>query len=87
MKLTTEQEELIKSAPEGKVFLRGVAGTGKSTTGKGRLRQLLDSGVPGQSILILVPQRRLAHPYLEEMRNPQRPASLAAGRTAARDAG
>lgn len=74
MKLTTEQEELIKSAPEGKVFLRGVAGTGKSTTGKGRLRQLLDSGVPGQSILILVPQRRLAHPYLEEMRNPQRPA-------------
>ena len=74
MKLTEEQREIIESATAGRVFLRGVAGTGKSTTGIGRLGHLLDSGVPGHSILILVPQRRLARPYLAELRNPRRPS-------------
>ena len=74
MRLTTEQREIIESAPAGRVFLRGMAGSGKTTTGVGRLGRLLDEGVPGHSILVLVPQRRLARPYLEVIRDPRRPS-------------
>lgn len=76
MRMSAEQREIIESAPAGRIFLRGVAGTGKSTTGVLRLGSLLDAGVPGHSILVLVPQRRLAGPYLEEIRNPRRPGGV-----------
>lgn len=72
MKLSSEQLAIIESPPEGRIFLRGLAGGGKSTTGVARLRHLLEAGIPGHSILVLVPQRRLAQPYIEELRRPYR---------------
>ena len=74
MKLTTEQQTIIESPPAGRIFLRGMAGVGKSTTGVRRMRHLLESGVPAHSILVLVPQKRLAQPYYNEMRHPRRRA-------------
>ena len=53
-----------------RTFLRGEAGTGKTTAGAGRLRHLLETGVSAHSILVLVAQRRLADPYLEVARDP-----------------
>lgn len=40
----------------------------------GRLLHLLDSGIPAENILILVPQRTLALPYFEALRQPDFPA-------------
>ncbi|MFM8393516.1 MAG: hypothetical protein ACKOB4_06280, partial [Acidobacteriota bacterium] len=74
MKLSAEQREIIESPLAGRIFLRGIAGTGKSTTGVERMRYLLEAGVPGHSILVLVPQKRLAQPYYAEIRNPARRA-------------
>jgi hypothetical protein len=45
------------------VFLEGPAGTGKTTAGVARLIRLVASGIPGSSILIIVPQRTLGAPY------------------------
>lgn len=73
MKFTAVQSAIIESSPEGRVFLRGMAGVGKSTTGVARLRHLLEIGIPGQAILVLVPQRRLARPYLDVIRSPHGP--------------
>jgi hypothetical protein len=70
MKFTPAQSAIIESLPEERVFLRGMAGVGKSTTGVARLRHLLDIGIPGQAILVLVPQRRLARPYYDVIRSP-----------------
>lgn len=50
-----------------KVFLRGPAGSGKTTLAGGHLRQLLDGGGPlraaAHEILVLLPQQTLAAPY------------------------
>jgi len=54
----------------GSLFLEGPAGTGKSTAGAARLAHLLDAGVPGSDILVLVPQRTLAFPYYEVLNQP-----------------
>jgi hypothetical protein len=43
------------------------SGSGKTTTGIARLLYLLDQGVSGDQILLLVPQRTLAAPYLEQI--------------------
>jgi hypothetical protein len=63
MKLTKRQGELIKSDLDNSVFLEGAAGTGKTMVGVERLRHLLQTGVPGDQILALFPQRTLALPY------------------------
>ena len=67
MELSPAQAELLSRPLASKLFLTGAAGTGKTTAGAQRLLQLLEAGVPGQSILILVPQRTLALPYREAM--------------------
>jgi hypothetical protein len=69
MEFTPGQETLLSSPLEGSIFLEGPAGSGKTTAGAARLIQLLDSGVPGHSILILIPQRTLAGPYREALLN------------------
>lgn len=74
IRLTKKQEEIVTSAIGSKIFLSGWAGTGKTTVGVRRLRHLIDSGVPAHSILVLVPQKRLALPYYSEIRNPRRKA-------------
>lgn len=74
VRLTKKQEEIVGSPLDAKIFLSGAAGTGKTTIGVRRLRHLLESGVSAHSILVLVPQKRLALPYLAEIRNPRRRA-------------
>lgn len=72
MVLTRDQRSA--AAAPGRVFLRGPAGTGKTTAASARLRALLDAGVPGGSILLLVPQRTLATPYLTGLEEERPPA-------------
>ena len=69
--LTTNQHQIIEASINSKLFLTGPAGTGKSTTGVGRLKYLLAHGVPGDSILVLTPQRTLQEPFIEIMHSPE----------------
>jgi hypothetical protein len=58
-KLTPQQEEIITMPLSGSCFLEGPAGTGKTTTAVQRLLHMIHSGIPPESILIVVPQRTL----------------------------
>ena len=53
-----------------RLFLEGPAGAGKTSLGVARLAFLLEQGVRGDSILVLVPQRTLAEPYAVYLRSP-----------------
>ena len=66
--LSDHQRALIERPIESRLFLKGPAGTGKTTTAVGRLLHLLNSGVPAGSILVIVPQRTLASPYYDALR-------------------
>jgi hypothetical protein len=57
----------------GQVFLTGPAGSGKTTAGVARLMSLIEAGVPASSILVLVPQRTLGRPYLNQVEAPSFP--------------
>lgn len=70
MDLTAEQSEIVGSALNIKTYLSGPAGTGKSTVGVERLKHLLSEGVPGESILVLTPQRTIQEPYLDVIHSP-----------------
>ena len=67
MNLTAEQKTLLNHPVESKIFLRGSAGTGKTTTGTLWLQKLLKAGIPAREILVFVPQRALATPYLQKI--------------------
>jgi hypothetical protein len=56
------------------IFLSGPPGAGKTTLAVRRLRHLLECGVPAEQILILLPQRTLAHPYLRFLQSAEAPA-------------
>jgi hypothetical protein len=68
--LTELQLALIESPIQGKVFLEGPAGAGKTTVGVERLLYLMSQGVRGDSILLMAPQRTLAGPYYDALRHP-----------------
>jgi hypothetical protein len=68
--LTRAQLDLIEAPPAAKIWLEGPAGAGKTTAGVERLVYLLESGVPGDEILVLVPQRTLALPYYDAIQFP-----------------
>ena len=68
--LSDEQFRIVRQPLDAKIFLEGPAGAGKTTVGVERLLHLLDSGIPGQTILVLVPQRTLAQPYYQAIRQP-----------------
>ena len=70
--LSAAQAELIALPPDRRIFLEGVAGTGKTTAGVARLLRLLDEGVPADSILVLTPQRTLAAPSPTRCAGPPR---------------
>ena len=70
MQLTNYQLELIQGPISGKVFLEGPAGAGKTTVAVERMLELMKRGVRADSILVLLPQRNLAEPYFEALRNP-----------------
>lgn len=69
MLLTTEQQSLLDQPLQSKIFLQGRAGTGKTTAGVEWLKKLLASGIPAHQILVFVPQRTLAQPYLACLRD------------------
>ena len=67
MSLVTPSESQLRVAKnftKGATFLEGPAGTGKTTAAIMRVLNMLDVGVSADSILVLVPQRTLARPYL-----------------------
>ena len=68
------QLQIAENPPADHTFLEGVAGTGKTTAGVARLRSLLNNGIPASQILILVPQRTLATPYHNLLRESDLPA-------------
>jgi len=68
------QQQIIESPLDLKLFVSGPAGTGKTTAGVERMRFLLAQGVPGESILMLTPQRTLQEPYLDLLYSPERSA-------------
>ncbi len=72
--LSLSQRHIIESPLEAKLFAFGPAGTGKTTAGVERIRHLLMQGVPGESILMLTPQRSLQEPYLDLLYSPERGA-------------
>lgn len=69
MKLSpsTEQIQIATLPVDRKVFLEGIAGSGKTTAGTLRLIHLLEQGVQPRSIIVLVPQRSLANPYYDAL--------------------
>jgi len=71
----TEAQSAVATLPlDRRAFLEGPAGTGKTRAGVARVRHLLQSGVPGDQILVILPQRTLAGPYTEMLRHPSTPA-------------
>jgi hypothetical protein len=73
--LTASQLLVIEAPISSKLFLRGPAGTGKTTASVERMKYLLEKGIPADQILILTPQRTLQESYLDVIRGPE----LAAG--------
>ncbi len=72
--LSPQQLELVEKPVQGAIFLQGIAGTGKTTTAVARMQEMLRNGIRADSILVLVPQRTLAGPYLDALRDPTRAA-------------
>ena len=68
--LSSRASSLLSLPVDRRIFLEGVAGTGKTTAGVARLLRLLAAGVPADAILVLTPQRTLATPYTEALRKP-----------------
>ena len=68
MKLTKQQSSIVEQSSNKKIWLEGIAGSGKTTVGVNRMLHLLDSGVPAESILVYVPQRTLGQPYYDALR-------------------
>jgi hypothetical protein len=69
-RLNEQQLALVNSLLDAKIFLEGPAGAGKTTAAVARLLRLMAEGVPGSAILLLVPQRSLAEPYLRALNHP-----------------
>ncbi len=69
--LTPEQLAIIKSPATSRLFLLGPAGAGKSTCGIERIKFLIESGIPADSILLLTPQRTLQESYLNSIHSPE----------------
>lgn len=67
---TDEQNQVIQAPLTSHLFIEGPAGTGKTTVGVARLLHLIQSGVPANEILALVPQRTLGKPYFEALNRP-----------------
>lgn len=69
--LTRSQLSVIEASATSRLFLRGPAGTGKTTAAVERMKFLLETGVPADQIIILTPQRTLQDPYLNILHSPQ----------------
>lgn len=74
VQLTEQQRALVTLPADRRIFLEGVAGTGKTTAAVARLAHLLRTGTPGSDILLVLPQRTLAAPYDALLRKASTPA-------------
>ena len=70
IRLSEHQLDVVQRPLESSIFLEGIAGTGKTTTAVERLLLLMEQGIPGDSILILIPQRTLSRPYWDAIQHP-----------------
>lgn len=70
MNLTTAQLNIVDASLDSKTFLTGPAGCGKTTVGVERMRKMLASGLRGNSILVLTPQRTLQTPFERALQAP-----------------
>ncbi len=66
--LTAAQTGIARARLDRKLWLEGGAGSGKTRTGVERALYLLERGAPAESILVFVPQRSLAQPYIDALR-------------------
>jgi len=71
---TRLQKDVLQNPINESIFLEGIAGVGKTFCGVLRLQDLLLKGYPGSSILVLLPQRTLANPYLSYLSSVDNPA-------------
>jgi hypothetical protein len=65
--LSQAQDKIAAPPYDKTIFLEGPSGGGKTSAGAVRLSGLLRSGIPGSSILVLLPHRPLAGPYLRAL--------------------
>ncbi len=72
-KLTPQPQTIIDLPLSGRISLYGEAGSGKTSTAVLRMLSLIESGIPADSILVLVPQRSLAEPFNEIVYDPAFP--------------
>ncbi|HMR65519.1 MAG TPA: hypothetical protein PKE64_16045, partial [Anaerolineae bacterium] len=56
-------------------YLTGPAGVGKTTYAIEQLRRWLNTGIPANQILVILPQLTLAQPYRALLSEPQLPGS------------
>ena len=68
--ISSAQQQIIHSPTGAKIFLEGEAGSGKTTAAVERMLFLMSSGVPGNSILVFVPQLTLGTPYFDVLSTP-----------------
>ncbi len=68
---TLNQLAVIEAPLNSRVFLNGMAGTGKTTASIERMKFLLKKRIPSDQILILTPQRTLQEPYLNILHSPE----------------
>ncbi|MDD9955947.1 MAG: hypothetical protein OXP68_06970 [Anaerolineaceae bacterium] len=73
MYLLVKQQQVARDNLDRKVFLEGLAGTGKTTAGIERVKQLLHAGAPPTRVLVLVPQRATGLPWQEALRRSRAP--------------
>jgi hypothetical protein len=63
MDISIRQLDIVESDLKSSIFLSGPAGTGKTFTGVSRLNFLVNNDIPGNTILLLFPQRTLSSIY------------------------
>ncbi len=68
--LLPDQTRLLKIPAGSSIFIEGHAGSGKTTAGVQHLRKLIESGISGDEIVLIVPQRNLASPYYSLIEQP-----------------
>lgn len=74
IKPTAEQRAIIRDKKRVKIWLEGVAGTGKTAVGVRRLEYLLKNKTNANSITVMLPQLTLATPYQAILDQPNIPA-------------
>jgi hypothetical protein len=63
--LRSEQRVLVEQEITGSCFFEGPAGSGKTTAAVHRALRILNNLESGENLLVIVPQRSLASPYLD----------------------